>query len=78
MGLCLLGSNIQHHHCSLEQFNGSLAVLLSYNSVLPSTVWSVCLTFLVFFSLQVFKNLQLFMENKQPEDDLFDRLNVST
>ena len=26
---------------------------------------------------QVFKNLQLFMENKQPEDDLFDRLNVS-
>lgn len=26
---------------------------------------------------RVFKNLQLFMENKQPEDDLFDRLNVS-
>lgn len=26
---------------------------------------------------QVFKNLQLFKENKQPEDDLFDRLNVS-
>uniref|UniRef100_A0A8D0GDZ2 DNA topoisomerase I n=1 Tax=Sphenodon punctatus TaxID=8508 RepID=A0A8D0GDZ2_SPHPU len=25
----------------------------------------------------VFKNLQLFMENKQPEDDLFDRLNTS-
>lgn len=25
---------------------------------------------------QVFKNLQLFLENKQPEDDLFDRLNV--
>jgi len=31
----------------------------------------------VFLFLQVFKNLQLFMENKQPEDDLFDRLNVS-
>lgn len=31
-----------------------------------------------FLLLQVFKNLQLFMENKQPEDDLFDRLNVST
>lgn len=27
-------------------------------------------------SHQVFKNLQLFLENKQPEDDLFDRLNV--
>lgn len=27
-------------------------------------------------SSQVFKNLQLFLENKQPEDDLFDRLNV--
>lgn len=27
-------------------------------------------------SYQVFKNLQLFLENKQPEDDLFDRLNV--
>lgn len=27
---------------------------------------------------RVFKNLQLFMDNKQPEDDLFDRLNVST
>ena len=26
---------------------------------------------------RVFKNLQLFMENKQPEDDVFDRLNVS-
>ena len=26
---------------------------------------------------QVFKNLQLFMENKEPDDDLFDRLNVS-
>ena len=26
---------------------------------------------------RVFKNLQLFMENKQPGDDLFDRLNVS-
>ncbi|KAM3841492.1 DNA topoisomerase 1 isoform 1-T1 [Vipera latastei] len=26
---------------------------------------------------RVFKNLQLFMENKQPEDDLFDRLNTS-
>lgn len=25
---------------------------------------------------RVFKNLQLFMENKQPGDDLFDRLNV--
>ncbi|KAF3860567.1 hypothetical protein F7725_000822, partial [Dissostichus mawsoni] len=25
---------------------------------------------------RVFKNLQLFLENKQPEDDLFDRLNV--
>uniref|UniRef100_A0A8C8U4Q2 DNA topoisomerase 1 n=1 Tax=Peromyscus maniculatus bairdii TaxID=230844 RepID=A0A8C8U4Q2_PERMB len=27
---------------------------------------------------RVFKNLQLFMENKQPEDDLFDRLNVTS
>ena len=27
---------------------------------------------------RVFKNLQLFMENKQAGDDLFDRLNVST
>ena len=26
---------------------------------------------------RVFKNLQLFMENKEPGDDLFDRLNVS-
>lgn len=26
---------------------------------------------------RVFKNLQLFMENKQAGDDLFDRLNVS-
>ncbi|XP_066527172.1 DNA topoisomerase I, like [Hoplias malabaricus] len=26
---------------------------------------------------RVFKNLQLFMENKQPEDDLFDRLNTT-
>lgn len=26
---------------------------------------------------QVFKNLKLFMENKQPGDDLFDRLSVS-
>ncbi|KAJ8257854.1 hypothetical protein GJAV_G00190450 [Gymnothorax javanicus] len=26
---------------------------------------------------RVFKNLQLFLENKQPEDDLFDRLNTS-
>ncbi|XP_018594632.1 DNA topoisomerase 1-like [Scleropages formosus] len=26
---------------------------------------------------RVYKNLQLFMENKQPEDDLFDRLNTS-
>ncbi|XP_078508283.1 DNA topoisomerase 1 [Lissotriton helveticus] len=26
---------------------------------------------------RVFKNLQLFMEGKQPEDDLFDRLNTS-
>ena len=26
---------------------------------------------------RAYKNLQLFMENKQPEDDLFDRLNVS-
>ena len=27
---------------------------------------------------RVFKNLQLFVENKQQEDDLFDRLNVSS
>ncbi|KAJ3586603.1 hypothetical protein NHX12_012999 [Muraenolepis orangiensis] len=27
--------------------------------------------------IPVFKNLQLFLENKQPEDDLFDRLNTS-
>ncbi len=27
---------------------------------------------------RVFKNLQLFMNNKQPKDDLFDRLDVST
>lgn len=26
---------------------------------------------------RVYKNLRLFMENKQPGDDLFDRLNVS-
>lgn len=26
---------------------------------------------------RVFKNLSLFMENKQPGDDIFDRLNVS-
>ncbi|XP_053096757.1 DNA topoisomerase 1 isoform X1 [Pangasianodon hypophthalmus] len=26
---------------------------------------------------RVFKNLQLFLENKQPEDDVFDRLNTS-
>ena len=26
---------------------------------------------------RVFKNLLLFKENKQPQDDLFDRLNVS-
>ena len=26
---------------------------------------------------QVFKNLKLFMENKEPGDDLFDRLTVS-
>ena len=26
---------------------------------------------------RVFKNLQLFMENKQDGDDLFDRLNVT-
>uniref|UniRef100_A0AAY4CYN0 DNA topoisomerase I n=1 Tax=Denticeps clupeoides TaxID=299321 RepID=A0AAY4CYN0_9TELE len=26
---------------------------------------------------RVYKNVQLFMENKQPEDDLFDRLNTS-
>lgn len=26
---------------------------------------------------RVFKNLMLFMENKKPQDDLFDRLNVS-
>ncbi|XP_030624106.1 DNA topoisomerase 1 isoform X2 [Chanos chanos] len=26
---------------------------------------------------RVFKNLQLFLENKQPEDDLFDRLNTT-
>ena len=25
---------------------------------------------------QVFKNLKLFVKGKQPEDDLFDRLNV--
>lgn len=31
----------------------------------------------VVFSIQVFKNLKLFMENKQEGDDLFDRLNVS-
>lgn len=29
-------------------------------------------------SFQVFKNLKLFLENKQPGDELFDRLNVST
>ncbi|XP_072458949.1 DNA topoisomerase I, mitochondrial isoform X2 [Notamacropus eugenii] len=28
--------------------------------------------------LKVFKNLQIFMENKDPGDDLFDRLNTST
>lgn len=28
-------------------------------------------------SSQVFKNLKLFLENKEPGDDLFDRLNVS-
>ncbi len=32
---------------------------------------------ILFKMLQVFKNLQLFMEDKEPEDDLFDRLNVS-
>ena len=26
---------------------------------------------------QVFKNLKIFMENKEPGDDLFDRLTVS-
>lgn len=26
---------------------------------------------------RVFKNVQLFMENKKPQDDLFDRLNTS-
>jgi len=26
---------------------------------------------------RVFKNLKIFMENKRPQDDLFDRLNVS-
>lgn len=26
---------------------------------------------------QVFKNVKLFMKNKDPSDDLFDRLNVS-
>ena len=26
---------------------------------------------------QVFKNVKLFMKNKEPSDDLFDRLNVS-
>ena len=26
---------------------------------------------------KVFKNLNMFMDNKQPGDDLFDRLNVS-
>ena len=26
---------------------------------------------------QVFKNVKLFMKNKEPGDDLFDRLNVS-
>ncbi|NP_001400078.1 DNA topoisomerase 1 isoform 3 [Mus musculus] len=30
----------------------------------------------LYFIDKVFKNLQLFMENKQPEDDLFDRLNT--
>lgn len=28
-------------------------------------------------SFQVFKSLKLFLENKQPGDELFDRLNVS-
>ena len=27
---------------------------------------------------RVFKNVQLFMDNKKPGDDLFDRLNTST
>lgn len=27
---------------------------------------------------KAYKNLKIFMENKQPGDDLFDRLNVST
>lgn len=31
----------------------------------------------VFFVSQVYKNLQLFMENKSRGDDLFDRLTVS-
>lgn len=35
------------------------------------------LSFTRFTLFQVFKNLQLFMENKEPDDDLFDRLNVS-
>lgn len=40
----------------------------------------LCLLFIFFsscVSFQVFKNLKLFMENKQPGDELFDRLNVS-
>lgn len=31
----------------------------------------------MYCGLQVFKNLKLFMENKNPEDDLFDRISVS-
>lgn len=38
----------------------------------------VCLYESRHLSFQVFKNLKLFMENKQPGDELFDRLNVST
>ncbi|KAK7810995.1 hypothetical protein U0070_024173 [Myodes glareolus] len=30
----------------------------------------------LYFTEKVFKNLQLFMEKKQPEDGLFDRLNI--
>lgn len=78
MGLWLLGSTIQHRHCCLKTV-----------SVAPWQCCFLCITdtqrCLVrvpqvtgFLFLQVFKNLQLFMENKQPEDDLFDRLNVST
>jgi len=32
---------------------------------------------LTYIFLQVFKNLEIFKQNKQPGDDLFDRLSVS-